>query len=623
MSFQSPVKKNKFPIILEELSQSFDELEVNEKISLPLSLVNKNTQNYPINQQQTSQKQKLTSLLQDYDVQQSSQIDAQKLPLNQKNIKTHFTKPEFLKIEIYPTKQKSEKFEDFTLQESQRQQNYEVLSKTSKKTSYDLEKNLIFEIKTLKKHFQFSNKHECTIPIMVSVNTQDQIQLKDQKEYVKQQINLRPSIDLVCVIDNSASMRGEKIKNVKETLLNLVEMLNSNDRLSLILFNNDPITLFDLKYADNNNKQTFKKKINQISSHQGTDIHKGMVQAFKILQQRQSQNQVSSIFLLSDGIDSRADIKIQNYIKSQIPLQNECFTIHSFGYGSNHDAELMYKICSLKNGNFYYISDINKVDQYFADALGGLFSVVAQEITIELQLNRNDQNFQKYFSNCRVSKTYGDVWKCVKQDEIYQIKINQLFQGTSKDFIMELTVPKNDVNMLQDFERNLEILKGQLTAIPIDCQYTTKIVKDSNLMLTLFLQNERIPIDSEIDSSVEFNYLRVQAAMAIDSALNLSENKQFSESELILTHFLGKLEKHHLQNQEKIEILKRDILDCIKCTQSINSNKESKTMMLSKKYSNYNQSSQVVDLDDIYQSIFQKQTVSYIKTFKMNQPLNK
>lgn len=53
------------------------------------------------------------------------------------------------------------------------------------------------------------------------------------------------------------------------------------------------------------------------------------------------------------------------------------FTIHSFGFGADHDPELMVEIAKLNDGNFYYIEKLNKVDEMFMDALGGLFSVAA------------------------------------------------------------------------------------------------------------------------------------------------------------------------------------------------------------------------------------------------------
>ena len=51
--------------------------------------------------------------------------------------------------------------------------------------------------------------------------------------------------------------------------------------------------------------------------------------------------------------------------------------MHSYGFGSNHDAEMMTKISDLRNGSFYYVENISLLDEFFADALGGLVSVVA------------------------------------------------------------------------------------------------------------------------------------------------------------------------------------------------------------------------------------------------------
>lgn len=51
----------------------------------------------------------------------------------------------------------------------------------------------------------------------------------------------------------------------------------------------------------------------------------------------------------------------------------------------------MNKIASLRDGNFYYVRDISQVDEFFLDALGGLFSVVAQNVSITVTLNYNNK----------------------------------------------------------------------------------------------------------------------------------------------------------------------------------------------------------------------------------------
>ena len=34
---------------------------------------------------------------------------------------------------------------------------------------------------------------------------------------------------------------------------------------------------------------------------------------------------------------------------------DDTYTIHTFGFGKDHDSKLMTDIARLKNGNFYYI----------------------------------------------------------------------------------------------------------------------------------------------------------------------------------------------------------------------------------------------------------------------------
>jgi len=81
---------------------------------------------------------------------------------------------------------------------------------------------------------------------MVSMKTKDSSQ-QEQKEGAKAELDSnRPHIDLICVIDNSGSMSGYKIENVKKALKYLLELLGENDRICLITFNDDGTRLCPL-----------------------------------------------------------------------------------------------------------------------------------------------------------------------------------------------------------------------------------------------------------------------------------------------------------------------------------------------------------------------------------------
>ena len=113
--------------------------------------------------------------------------------------------------------------------------------------------------------------------------------------------------DLICVIDISGSMAGSKIALVKKSLKVLVELMDKNDRLALILFNETGKKIFDLNYLTKEIKNNYYAQINEIKAEGGTSIMRGLEIAIDILQNdvdKNKPNRASSILLLSDGCDN-------------------------------------------------------------------------------------------------------------------------------------------------------------------------------------------------------------------------------------------------------------------------------------------------------------------------------
>ena len=78
--------------------------------------------------------------------------------------------------------------------------------------------------------------------------------------------------------------------------------------------------------------------------------------AFKTLTDKRYKNNVESVFLLSDGLDSGADSRITTSLNGNMKLlKSSAFSVHTFGYGADHDPKLMKNIADLRDGNFFYI----------------------------------------------------------------------------------------------------------------------------------------------------------------------------------------------------------------------------------------------------------------------------
>ena len=117
----------------------------------------------------------------------------------------------------------------------------------------------------------------------------------------------RTSVDLICVIDVSGSMNGEKIELVKETMRFLIETLTPSDRLSIITFNGSGNRICGLRTVTQENMVFFSNHINGLFASGGTNIMSGMDLALKTMRDRKIPNKVTSVFLLSDGQDKGAE----------------------------------------------------------------------------------------------------------------------------------------------------------------------------------------------------------------------------------------------------------------------------------------------------------------------------
>jgi len=293
---------------------------------------------------------------------------------------------------------------------------------------FNLEDKLSLSIKLKQNSVQLNSASTTTLPLLVTLDV-DSIKTTN-----------KAAIDLICVIDHSGSMQGEKIQLVKDTFKYLLELLSENDRLSIIIFDDTVKKLTPLLRMTESNKKKTLNEINGISADGGTDIELGMRCAFEVIQQRKRPNDVTSVLLLSDGLDGGAQDKVRSTLQS-LKLK-DTFTVNTFGYGSDHDPKLMSDIAQSKDGNFYFVEKLETVDECFVDCLGGLISVVGQDVSIAIKAEPSD-----IFPDIQIIKAFGveGTWK--KVDGSYVTGISQLISGKKKNFVLELQIPKTDKDL--------------------------------------------------------------------------------------------------------------------------------------------------------------------------------
>ena len=362
----------------------------------------------------------------------------------------------------------------------------------------------------------------------------------------------RAFIDLVCVLDTSFSMNGEKLRLLQDTLqFYLLPLLCENDRISIVSFSNLAKRYTPLLRVTKDKIATISQAIRSLAAKGGTDITAGMAEAIKIFNDRRHRNPVSSVFLLSDGIDPVALAGVKSLLETQKPKDN--FTINTFGYGSDHDPSLMSSLVNLTDGKFYSIETLSTVNENFVHAIGGLLTVMGQDATINIQPVKSE-----IFPNIQIKKAFGgsDLWNV--SDGAYTTRISQLSSGCSRNYVLELTIPKF-TKELNDEQREVVLAKATVTMISSNGEVMNK---ECDLKVNLINEDEELP-QQQADKDLLSNYYRVRAAEILLEARKLADEGDYEGGRKILTNFTEELRNSTVKDEFLVKELLEDILAII------------------------------------------------------------
>lgn len=405
--------------------------------------------------------------------------------------------------------------------DSRYQQNVGML----KYEKYELEKNVQLEVKA-------TGLQGNSLALLISVLTKE-VEVVDPFRGV----NTRKGIDLICVVDHSGSMQGQKIKLVRQTLRHMLEFLQPQDRLSLIMFDCKDYRLTRLMRVTEENKSKFKIAIHCIQAQGGTDIENGMRMAFSTIKHRRYANPVTAVFLLSDGEDFEAEERVATLVRRM--NIRDTFTIKTFGFGRDVCPKIMHEIAHLKEGQFYFVPDLTNIDECFVEALGGLISVVANNVQISVQPHNS--------GSTKIRKAYGDKWQYDSWNKVHTLYQPHLLSGVRKDFVFEMDVPS--------FSQKLSVLVTlQLESI----DGGPPILIKHEVVLNDILANDQ--------NEVQANLLRVRGAECFNQALLHAENGNLNRGQKLLDDALAQMYSDK-SDDPQLDLIRRDMEMAKDCCQ--------------------------------------------------------
>ncbi|XBJ12914.1 hypothetical protein VPH35_017345 [Triticum aestivum] len=247
-------------------------------------------------------------------------------------------------------------------------------------------------------------------------------------------------VDLVTVLDVSGSMVGRKLELLKDAMEFLVDNLGPADRLSVVSFSDDGRRVTPLTRMSDAGKASAKLAVQSLFAGGGTDILKGLEKDAKVLDSRRHKNVVAGVILLSDGQDnylwrrSYRDL-VPTSLRNNNNDGRSTAPIHTFGFGTDHDPAAMHAVAELTGGSYSFIENEAVVQDAFAQCIGGLLSVTAQQAWIAIACVHPEVRVRAVKSGRYKSRVLVD-------GRAASVDVGELYADEERRFLLFVDVPR-------------------------------------------------------------------------------------------------------------------------------------------------------------------------------------
>jgi Ca-activated chloride channel family protein len=161
-------------------------------------------------------------------------------------------------------------------------------------------------------------------------------------------------VDLVVVMDISGSMKGEKINSARSSLLQFINLLDDRDRLQIILFSADVLTLTPLSELGPKRADVIMR-VSGITERGKTRLYDGIRQAYTDLEASGDPKHIQAIVVLSDGDDTGSQYswgQLMNHIQV-VSEGGDAVKIFTIAFGSDANKDILGRVAEATGAKLY------------------------------------------------------------------------------------------------------------------------------------------------------------------------------------------------------------------------------------------------------------------------------
>lgn len=245
----------------------------------------------------------------------------------------------------------------------------------------------------------------------------------------------RVPLNICLILDQSSSMRGDKLLAVKNAARHVVDQLTVNDYFTLISFNDRPTTVVGCQRVSS--RESIKSLIDSIEGRGGTEIAQGLFAGIQEMRAATGMTNLNYILLLTDG---------QTYGDADrcVMLGEEAarhkIVIYPMGIGTDWNEDLLETVAAKSGGASEFIESADQIVRVFLQKINQLRGTIAQAASLQFapvpgaklrQVHRISPNI----AEMEIIPVAGG------NGENVEINLGPLGRGSEYSLLMEVVLP--------------------------------------------------------------------------------------------------------------------------------------------------------------------------------------
>ncbi|CAF0747452.1 unnamed protein product, partial [Didymodactylos carnosus] len=204
----------------------------------------------------------------------------------------------------------------------------------------------------------------------------------------------------------------------------------------------------------------------------------------------------------------------------------ESTTCHTYGFGSDHKVSVLSQIAEIGSGTFTYIDELKSVGDSFSHTLGSLFSCIAQNIEVKIELKDD-------YTIANVHSTFAHS---TVPNSTVTIKIHDLNEDEKRNLVFEIHVPAVDG---KDEQECCQISTASVKYIDPSSQ---QMFSSESTAITLVRSKAITDLKLlEVNYDLDVQRNRVDAAKGMKVAVVFAQQRDMNQAKAVLQAIIKKI----------------------------------------------------------------------------------